>query len=116
MTVQELIDILKSGAVIECSNVFQRKNVLEFFDNLDFVIGPNTRTLMNIDEERGRDTDYMHPGLNTDRKCIACYASTRGKTSVNYKDIADIVENPYIPKIDERSDAEFAEDFALLMC
>ncbi len=66
-----------------------------------------------------RDTSFMHPAYNPDIDYVYCYrdferAQEDIEHGVSYSDIKGILEN--LPKLDERSDTEFADDFAALMC
>lgn len=114
MTPEEFIEKIANGARIKCDTIQQRRTVLEFFDERGFSIGPNTREMyLEIPVEQDRDSSYMHPGYDRHREYIVVYSSTFG-SQIKYEDIADIVEIS-LP-LDNRSDADFERDFALLCC
>lgn len=116
MTIVEFERLAHEGLVVQCQTPQQRREILELFDNCGFVIGANSKKhlLPNGD----RDVRFMHPGTNSMGAYITCYrnfelAKEDVVHAISYEDICNLIGSP--PKIDERSDAEFAEDFSLLM-
>lgn len=119
MTLDQFRDMALEGLVVECRTVQERRDTLELFETAGIEIsGPSMEHLL-VAAEEDCDTDYMHPGIDPDRRYVTCYryferAKIDVRYAVSYKDIQDLIESP--PLLDERSDAEFAEDFALLLC
>ena len=79
----------------------------------------NLAAYTNVDKaEEDYDTTYMHPGINPGRRYVTCYryferAKIDMRHAVSYGDIQDLIENP--APLDDRSDVEFAKDFASLL-
>lgn len=117
MTLAEFRDIADRGVIVECSNTAQRRSVLELFEEYGFYIGLTTREYLRPDKDR--DTTFMHPAFRPSKGRVTCFRSVAGAkefiaNAIKYDDIKDIIENP--PPLDDRSDAEFASDFASLLC
>lgn len=117
MTLAEFRDIADRGVVVECLNVAQRKNVLELFDECGYHIGLSTREYLQPGGDRS--TMFMHPAFRPSKSRVSCFRSISGAMEyvanmIKYADVKDIIENP--PPLDDRSDAEFAEDLASLLC
>lgn len=60
----------------------------------------------------------MHPAFRPSKGRVTCFRSVSGAmefiaNAIKYDDVKDIIENP--PPLDDRSDAEFASDFASLL-
>lgn len=105
MTTRQLVSMINNGVIIECDTVFHRRKVLELLDSLDFTIGDISRKHLEIDACDDKNTECMHPGLSKFYGYITCYRSIEtSKNHLHYNDIADVVENPCIPKLDERGD------------
>ncbi len=118
MTLAEFQDIATEGVVVECITKQQRKSVLELFDENGFRIGSASRVHLGV-SEKDFDTEYMHPGYEPHRGYVSCYRNFERVKSyighgIKYDDIKDAIENPQ--PLDKRNDAEFADDFAALMC
>lgn len=116
MTLAEFQDIADRGVVVECLNAVQRKNVLELFEECGYCIGPASREYLCPD--RGGDTVFMHPAFRPTKSRVSCFRSVSGamgfvSNAIKYNDVKDIIENP-LP-LDNRSDAEFANEFASLL-
>lgn len=117
MTSNEFRDMANKGIVIECLTTQQRREVLELFEENGFAIGPATKTYMC--PEGDSNTAYMHPAFKPDESFVCCYRnfiyiSERMANAIRYEDVRNLIENS--PPLDERSDAEFASDFASLLC
>lgn len=117
MTSNEFRDMANEGIVIECLTTQQRREVLELFEENGFPIGSATKAYMR--PEADRNTMYMHPALKPDESYVCCYrefsqASEDVVNAVRYEDVRSLIENP--APLDDRSDAEFASDFASLLC
>lgn len=117
MTLSEFKDMANEGIVIECSTTQQRREVLELFEENGFPVGSATRTYMR--PEGDRNTAYMHPAFKPGRFIVCCYrefdrAAEDVANAIRYKDVQALIENP-LP-LDDRSDTEFASDFASLLC
>lgn len=114
MTPERLVEmVVQGGYRIKCDTVEQRRAVLEFFDEQGIRIGPATRNHLKIPVENDVDTEYMYPGYNEDAGHLSLWRVTNNST-IEYERIEDIVEGPSEP-LDNRNDAEFAKDFALLL-
>lgn len=117
MTSNEFRDMANEGIVIECLTAQQRREVLELFEENGFPIGSATKAYMR--PEGDRNTVYMHPALKPDESCVCCYrefgrASEDVANAVRYEDVRCLIENT--SPLDDRSDTEFANDFASLLC
>jgi len=117
MTLSEFKDMANEGIVIECLTTQQRREVLEFFEENGFPVGPATRAYMR--PEGDRNTTYMHPALKPDESRVCCYrefgrAAEDVVNAIRYEDVRILIENP-LP-LDSRRDAEFSNDFASLLC
>lgn len=116
MTSSEFKEMASEGLVVECLTTQQRREVLELFEEHGFVIGSATKAY--IRPEGDRRTEYMHPAFSPEDSCVCCYrefsrASEDLEYAVRYEDVRSLIENP--PPLDDRSDAEFASDFASLL-
>ena len=119
MTLDQFRDMASEGLVVECLTVQERRNTLELFEEAGFKISNTSKEHLLIAAEEDYDTEYMHPGINPGRRYVTCYRYfERAKSdigqAVSYGDIQDLVENS--SPLDDRSDAEFASDFASLLC
>lgn len=119
MTLDQFRDMASEGLVVECLTVQERRNTLELFEEAGFKISNTSKEHLLIAAEEDYETEYMHPGINPGRRYVTCYRYfERAKSdigqAVSYGDIQDLVENP--SPLDDRSDAEFASDFASLLC
>lgn len=119
MTLDQFRDMASEGLVVECLTVQERRNVLELFEDAGVPISSTSRDHLLVAAEDDHDTTYMHPGIEPDEGYVSCYRSfERAKRSIehsiSYNDVQDLIENP-LP-LDDRSDVEFASDFASLLC
>ena len=117
MTLDEFQKCASEGLVVECKTAQQRRDVLELFEESGFFLSPETKKYFR--PESSANVTYMHPGYIPRKNCVTCYRNFEAaiesmKYGVRYEEIRDIIENP--PPLDCRSDAEFANDFASLMC
>lgn len=114
MTPELLIEmVVQGGYRIKCETVEQRRAVLEFFDERGVPISTTTKSHLRIPAERDTDREYMFPGYNDTFHNISLWRVLNDHT-VEYEQIENIIEGP--PEIlDDRSDAEFAKDFSLLL-
>lgn len=114
MTPEELIEKVMSGVRIKCDKIWQRRAVLEFFDESGIPIGSMTRRdFLEVPVEQDKDMSYMHPGYDSRRKYIVIYFSA-GEIFIKYEEIKNIIENAPL-LLDDRNDMEFARDFASLL-
>lgn len=111
MTVDEVRSCINAGGVIECENVFQRGEAVQFLIDIGYEIHPVAKDWL----ERNPDNpQFLHPGLDDGKPKLTCWRWTEGKQTIPFRDIEDLIaKNDSL--FDERSDAEFAEDFALLI-
>lgn len=119
MTLDQFRDMASEGLVVECQTVQERRNVLELFDEAGIKISDTTQRHLWVTAERDSDTTYMHPGTDPGERNVTCYRDfERAKRDIEwaipYSDVQDLIENP--TPLDDRSDAEFASDFASLLC
>ena len=119
MTLDQFRDMASEGLVVECLTVQERRNTLELFEEAGFKISNTSKEHLLIAAEEDYDTEYLHPGINPSRRYVTCYRYfERAKSdigqAISYGDIQDLVENS--SPLDDRSDAEFASDFASLLC
>jgi len=117
MTLSEFQEVASEGVVVECLNAEQRRSVLELFEGYGYAIGSASRGHLRV--ERNPDTTFMHPGFRPSKGYVSCFRTVNGAKAfvahtIQYEDVRNIIEHP--PMLDERSDAEFASDFAALMC
>lgn len=117
MTFDQFCSMAREGVAVQCRTAKERKEVLELFDECGFRIGSATMSYMRPDGER--NITYMHPVYQPKEDIVCCYkhfeiARCNVSHGIRYEDVRNLIENP--PKIDERSDAEFANDFVSLMC
>lgn len=114
MTPELLIEMVTQGNYrVKCDTTEQRRAVLEFFDEQCIRIGSVTRRQhLETPPEHDMDTRYMFLGFDDDVNCITLWTIPNGST-IEYEQIEEIVEGHTKP-LDDRNDAEFAEDFALL--
>ena len=117
MTLAEFRDIADRGVIVECFDAAQRKNVLELFEDCGYRIGFTSRS--HLDSDADTDAVFLHPAFRPSKGCITCFRSVPGAmefiaNAIKYDDVKDIIENP--PPLDDRSDTEFANDFASLLC
>lgn len=118
MTLAQFRDMASEGLVVECLTVQERRNTLELFEEVGIRISNTSREHLLVAAEEDYDTTYMHPGINPGRRYATCYryfgrAKIDMRHAVSYGDIQDLIENP--TPLDDRSDAEFASDFASLL-
>ena len=119
MTFDQFFKMAVEGLVVKCSTVRERRNVLELFEECGFKISIASRKHLQGPAKEDSDITYMHPGFNPVNQQVSCFRSfERAKTemrhAISYNDIQDTIENP--PPLDDRSDTEFANDFASLLC
>lgn len=117
MTFDEFRDIATEGLAVRCHTTQQRRDIIQLFDDCGFFIGDETRR--HLDNTNDNDTTYMHPSYIPSRGYVTCYrdfetAIIYVKHGVDYEEVRSLIENS--SPIDDRSDAEFARDFALLLC
>jgi len=118
MTVDEFRELASEGVVVECSNLKQRREVIELFKECGYALNPATQSYLTP-EGSHFSTVYMHPGFRPSRDCVSCFKTIVGAKdfvahAIQYEDVRNIIEHP--PMLDERSDTEFAREFAALMC
>ena len=118
MTLDQFRDMASEGLVVECLTVQERRNTLELFEEVVIRISNTSREHLLVAAEEDYDTTYMHPGIDPGRRYVACYryferAKIDMRHAVSYDDIQDLIENP--APLDDRSDVEFAKDFASLL-
>ena len=116
MTLAKFRDIADRGVIVECLNVAQRKNVLELFEECGYHIGFASQDYLRPGGDR--DATFIHPAFRPSKGRVTCFRSVSGSmefiaNAIKYDDVKDIIENP--PPLDDRSDAEFASDFASLL-
>lgn len=113
MTSAQLVEmVVQDGCRIKCDTVEQRRAVLDFFDEQGIKLGANTRRHLDIPAEWDTDREYMHPGYS--RVFEHINLSSKPDNYIEYEQVKSVVEST--PKtLDDRSDAEFAKDFALLL-
>lgn len=118
MTLDQFRDMALEGLIVECHTVQERRDTLELFEVAGLEISGPTMEHLLVAAEDDYDTGYMHPGISRGRRYVTCYkyferAKIDVMHAVSYNDIQDLIESPSM--LDERSDAEFAEDFASLI-
>jgi len=113
MTCEELIEEVVDGACIKCNTKMQRRTVLEFFEDHNFKISSIAREFLEIPVENDADFLHMRVGFNKLSSRITVYRILY-KCEINYDKVKEILEAPPKP-LDDRSDSEFASDFASLM-
>ena len=120
MTLNQFRDMASEGLVVECLTVQERRNTLELFEEAGVKIRSTSKKHLLVTAEEDYDTTYMHPGIEPGkRQYVTCFRNfERAKRdigqAVSYSDIQDLIENP--SPLGNRSDAEFANDFASLFC
>lgn len=119
MTLDQFRDMASEGLVVECSTVQERRNTLELFEEAGITISDTSRDHLLVVAEDDYDTAYMHPGIRPGGRYVTCFRNfERAKIeigqAISYSDVQDLIENPTL--LDDRSDAEFASDFASLLC
>lgn len=121
MTLKQFCEMARdSGLVVRCSTVYERRNVLELFEEAGFPISSVSSRHLLVEAGEDDDDEYMHPGYDANKGYTSCFRSfdiaTQCQTrhGVSYDDVRNLIEDP-LP-IDNRNDAEFAEDFAALFC
>lgn len=119
MELEQFRDMALESIVVRCDTVQERRNVLELFEGLGFEIGSASMEHLFVEAEEDDDTEYMHPGFSPKNRYVSCYryferAKDDVEHAISYEDIQNLIESP--PPLDERSDAEFEEDFAALLC
>lgn len=119
MTLDQFRDMASEGLVVECLTVQERRNTLELFEEAGIRISDTSRDHLLVAAEDDHDTIYMHPGVRPDGQQVTCFRDfVRAKREVGraiyYRNIRNLIENP--PPLDNRSDTEFASDFASLLC
>lgn len=119
MTFDQFRDMVLEGLVVECDTVQERRNVLELFKELGYGIGSASMEHLLVEAEDDYDTEYMHPGFDPSNQYASCYRNfERAKRdmmhAISYDNIRELIENP--TPLDDRSDTEFANDFASLLC
>lgn len=119
MTFDQFRDMASEGLVVECLTVQERRNTLELFEEAGVKISSISREHLLVAAEEDCDTTYMHPGIMPGRRYVTCYrhferAKIDIRHAVSYDDIQDLIEGPAL--LDDRNDAEFAKDFASLLC
>ena len=112
MTLDQFRDMASEGLVVECLTVQERRNTLELFEEVGIRISNTSREHLLVAAEEDYDTTYMHPGIDPGNRYFE-RAKIDMRHAVSYDDIQDLIENP--APLDDRSDVEFAKDFASLL-
>lgn len=120
MTLDQFRDMAFEGLVVECLTTQERRDVLELFEKAGVQVSGPSRNHLLVEAEEDYDTTYMHPGVEPDDGYVSCFRSFERakrdmKHAISYGNIQDLIEDSSSP-LDNRSDAEFASDFASLIC
>lgn len=112
MTIDDVKRCINAGGVVWCENVIQRGDAIQFLVDIGYEIHPSAKDWL----KRNPDSpEFLHPGLDSSSVAkINCWRRAEGKPKIPFENIKDLIDKTNLP-IDERSDAEFAEDFALLI-
>lgn len=111
MTVDEVRSCINAGGVIECENVLQRGEEVQFLIDIGYEIHPVAKDWL----ERNPDNpQFLYPGLDDWKHKLTCWRWTEGKQTIPFMDIEDLIaQNDSL--IDERSTEEFSEAFMALI-
>jgi len=116
MTIEEVKRLIdtgvenEGGAVIECKNICQRTEAIQFLLDIGYELGSATEDWLR---NHPNDTTFLHPGLNSSRK-VTCWKFPKSMPIIRFEEIIElIVQND--SSIDERSDREFLDALSVLM-
>lgn len=112
MTLDEVKRCINEGGVVECKNVLQRGEAVQFLIDIGYKIHPNTKRRL---EENPENPEFLYPGLDEEKLKITCWCWIRDKQiRIPFEDIEELIAKSDLP-IDERDEREFLEAFAVLM-
>ena len=111
MTVDEIRSCINAGGVIECENVLQRGEAVQFLVDIGYEIHPVAKDWL----ERNPDNpQFLHPGLDDENPKLTCWCWIEDKQTIPFRDIENFIA-PNDSPIDERSIEEFSEAFMVLI-
>lgn len=101
-------DEFRDRLAVRCHTTQQRRDIIQLFGDCGLFISNSSN-----------NTTYIHPSYIPSRGYGTCHgdfetAITCVKHGIDYEEVRSLIENQ--SPIDDRSDAEFARDFALLLC
>lgn len=109
MTIEEVKFCINGDGLIECRDVCQRMEAVQFLVDIGYELHPAAKKWL---DENPNNTDFMYPGLDIGK--VTCYRGNHGKKTIPFRDIEVLIAQNDIP-IDERSSEEFLDAFAELM-
>lgn len=111
MTVDEVRSCINAGGVIECENVLQRGEAVQFLIDIGYEIHPIAKDWL---EKNPGDPQFLCPGLDDMEPKLTCWRWTEGKQTIPFRGIEDLIAQSD-SLIDERSAEEFSEAFMVLI-
>lgn len=112
MTTDEVRRCIDTRGLIECGNVRQRGEAIQFLLDIGYELHPGARRWL---EKNPDNAEFLHPGLDDSKPDrITCWRWIDDKQTIPFEDIEVLIAQNDTP-IDERSSAEFSEAFAALM-
>ncbi len=111
MTIEEVKFCINGDGLIECRDVCQRMEAVQFLVDIGYELHPAAKKWL---DENPNNTDFMYPGLDIGNHKVTRYRGNHGKKTIPFRDIEVLIAQNDIP-IDERSSEEFLDAFAELM-
>lgn len=114
MTVDEFKDSIDSGRTIMCRNISERNAVLEFLIFLGYELNEPSAMYLKPGNE---DDAYLHPAKSRYGSVICCRmcADDGSDSVIPFCEVSSLLD--YMDSgIDERTQEEFEQEFAALMC
>lgn len=111
MTIEEVQFCINGDGLIECRDVCQRMEAVQFLVDIGYELHPAAKKWL---DENPNNTYFMYPGLDIGNHKVTCYRGNHGKKTIPFRDIEVLIAQNDIP-IDERSSEEFLDAFAELM-
>ena len=111
MTIEEVKFCINGDGLIECRDVCQRMEAVQFLVDIGYELHPAAKKWL---DENPNNTDFMYPGLDIGNHKVTCYRGNHGKQTILFRDIEVLIAQNDTP-IDERSSEEFLDAFAELM-
>lgn len=111
MTIEDVRLCIDDGGVIECKDVCQRMEAVQFLVDIGYELHPAAKKWL---DENPNNADFLYPGLDDGNSKVTCYRGNYDKETILFRDIEMLIAQNDTP-IDERSSEEFLEAFATLI-